>query len=570
VRRILAASVVSAIAFALSLGGAVVVEIGDAAPDCSPAGTASLAFTCQNLKIPVNVDGANLDATFYVPKAASRSRRVPAILMTHGYGGWHRSSGDIAAAQSFAAKGYAVLAYTSRGFGRSEGTVQLQAPEWEVRDARDLITWLATPSNTGNRIIIDNAARKDPRVGMYGASYAGGIQLLTAAYDHPRRLDAIVPLITWNDLRYSLIPNGVIHHAWIDLLYASGKYAGLFGPIGSAPPPVASTEGVPTDQDIQVLSGALANENVDMPLPYSDGTGNSYDYLARRSVAPVARAVKVPTFLIQGQRDTLFTIHESFRTLASISTRPADKKLLIYSAGHGYTALEAESAAIQKRVLAWFARYLKRARTPTGPRIETWRPWAPEGSFGAPPRAARQMPVPLAGPAPVMLTNTVSPTSWSETTNFQSTTSMPSEDAAPGMTSQDWTAQLPRATYVLGSPRLRFTISTVAPEAIVFAKLWDVGPEGRTLIHHLVTPARVRGGVGDFCSGHLAAPFEPGTSAGTTDVCLALQPVVWRIQAGHSLAVTIATSNATHFSSRFPAVYEISNVRLTVPVVPAF
>ena len=44
---------------------------------------------------------------------------------------------------------------------------------------------------------------------MTGGSYGGQIQFAAAAYEHEHgtnRLDAIVPLITWNDLSYSLGP----------------------------------------------------------------------------------------------------------------------------------------------------------------------------------------------------------------------------------------------------------------------------------------------------------------------------------------------------------------------------
>ena len=44
---------------------------------------------------------------------------------------------------------------------------------------------------------------------MTGGSYGGQIQFAAAAYEKQagtNRLDAIVPLITWNDLSYSLAP----------------------------------------------------------------------------------------------------------------------------------------------------------------------------------------------------------------------------------------------------------------------------------------------------------------------------------------------------------------------------
>lgn len=45
----------------------------------------------------------------------------------------------------------------------------------------------------------------DPRVGVTRASYGGALALLLAGYDD--RVDALVPVITWNDLGQALFPN---------------------------------------------------------------------------------------------------------------------------------------------------------------------------------------------------------------------------------------------------------------------------------------------------------------------------------------------------------------------------
>ncbi len=80
----------------------------------------------------------------------------------------------------------------------------------------------------------------DPRVGMLGGSYGGGIQFAAASVDP--RIDTIVPLITWNDLSYSLDPNntaqtqgvststpGAIKLTWGLLFSADGAADGLGG-----------------------------------------------------------------------------------------------------------------------------------------------------------------------------------------------------------------------------------------------------------------------------------------------------------------------------------------------------
>ncbi|SFX70160.1 hypothetical protein SAMN02787144_1005212 [Streptomyces atratus] len=74
----------------------------------------------------------------------------------------------------------------------------------------------------------------DPTVGMIGGSYGGAVQMATAAVD--RRVDALVPLITWNDLAYALAPNnagtrkgvssdtaGVFKWQWTNGFYLMGE-----------------------------------------------------------------------------------------------------------------------------------------------------------------------------------------------------------------------------------------------------------------------------------------------------------------------------------------------------------
>lgn len=555
-RRSLAAIVV-VLGLAASPGLSYTVDTG-----FFPACTAPAGVACTDLFID-SFDATLLDSTLYVPSAATPATPQPAVLMTHGYGGWHRGGGDAAFARLIASKGYVVLAYTSRGFGRSTGQVQLDSPDYEVRDARALLTWLATPSNTGGAVLLDGPG--DPRAGMVGGSYAGGIQLLTASYD--ARLDAITPQITWNDLRYSLSPNGVIKHGWIDLLYASGKYAGYFGPLGSAPPPVVGTDGVPTDQDLQVLSSYLANDSVEMPVAYSDGSKNSYEYLKRRSptFASVIENIRAATLLVQGQRDTLFWVNEALANLGAIADNgggtPA--KLVVFSGGHGWPDLPGERDAINARIFTWFDRHLRGLAVSTGAAVEVWDPQTPGANFVA---FASGLPAPattLSWAGPVTLANPLAPTSHSEVTNFQSSTNTPSQDGVGGATTAALAA--PGGLRVAGVPVARFRISATAPEAIVFVKLWDVDASGaRTLVHHLVTPARVRAGTGDFCSQITPGP-PSAVAVANVDVCLPLAATVWTWGAGHTLEMSVSTTDSTHFGSRFPSVTTISNLSLALP-----
>ena len=88
--------------------------------------------------------------------------------------------------------GYNVLTWDPRGFGKSGGAVEVDSPDYEARDVSALIDWLAKQPEAQ----LDKAG--DPRVGMNGSSYGGGIQWVTAARD--ARVDVITPNISWNSL----------------------------------------------------------------------------------------------------------------------------------------------------------------------------------------------------------------------------------------------------------------------------------------------------------------------------------------------------------------------------------
>jgi len=100
------------------------------------------------------------------------------------------------------------------------------------------------------RVLLDRPG--DPRAGIAGASYGGGIALLAAAYDH--RIDAIVPQITWNNLATALFPDaagggprrGVFKKQWAGLLFTQGSVgfrarAGQRGPGQAGSPAVTAS-----------------------------------------------------------------------------------------------------------------------------------------------------------------------------------------------------------------------------------------------------------------------------------------------------------------------------------------
>ena len=190
------------------------------------------AYTVKSLTITTTVapEGAlgittcKVDADLYTPTTASRANPAPAILTTNGFGG---SKADQAGAAKWAAAhGYVVLSYSGLGFGAdpqsqrrgSDCKISLDDRQHDGAAAKQLVDFLgglkAADDGTKvdyvkkDRVAHDGKAHPgDVRVGMVGGSYGGQIQFAAAAVDP--RIDTIVPLITWNDLAYSLAPNNV-------------------------------------------------------------------------------------------------------------------------------------------------------------------------------------------------------------------------------------------------------------------------------------------------------------------------------------------------------------------------
>jgi len=162
-------------------------------PTPAPTPIATRDVTISAPGGPGVAEPVELDATVYLPATTP----APAVIMAHGFGGSKNSL--VADAEQLARNGFVVLAYSARGFGASTGQISLDSLDYEIPDARALVDWLATEPE----VTLDGPG--DPRVGVTGASYGGALSLMLAGTDP--RIDASVPIITWNDLEQSLFPN---------------------------------------------------------------------------------------------------------------------------------------------------------------------------------------------------------------------------------------------------------------------------------------------------------------------------------------------------------------------------
>ncbi len=206
VRTPIVAATVAALVLAFAPAASAEPGVPVAAP--APAAAAAddggaVAVTEEKVAVPAGPGQPgtiDLDTSLYVPASATAASPAPAVLVAHGFGG-SKASVD-SDARELAARGYVVQTWTARGFGASGGSIGLDDPDREVADASRLVDRLAA------RADVQRDADGDPRVGVTGGSYGGGLALLLAGYD--RRIDAIVPVITWNDLGQALFPNNAV------------------------------------------------------------------------------------------------------------------------------------------------------------------------------------------------------------------------------------------------------------------------------------------------------------------------------------------------------------------------
>jgi ABC-2 type transport system ATP-binding protein len=498
-----------------------------------------------------------LDTTLYLPAHTP----APAVLLAHGFGG-SKSELD-GPARAFARQGYVVLTYTARGFGRSGGLIHLDSPDYEVADASLLVTWLATKTSD-----VELDAPGDPRIGVAGSSYGGGLALLLAGTDP--RIDAVDADITWNELSQALFPQsatipetaggpglsagaGVFKRVWASQLFASGSSntgngdpaagCGRFAADICALYQRSAQTGVPDDATLALLHAS--------------------------SPASILSNITAPTLLTQGEQDSLFPLDQADANARGIAANGTPVQVRWRAGGHDVGGSPAFGP-----VRDWFATILKDHQAPpavspfsfdrsgaglsaaTGRsvtqtiRASTGYP----GTAGAPAAALTTYPL-RGGPQLILAPAGGSPAAISSLPGLGGVLSAAgllgggaSALTAPvGQVAAFTSEPLTDSRLIVGSSTVRITV-TPAPgnsgsTATLFIALHDLSPDGaQSLPAGLVAPV-------------LLHDLTPGVPV-TVDV--RLPGIVDQVASGHRLRVTVATTDLGYLLPTAPAAYTIS------------
>jgi predicted acyl esterase len=554
------------------------------------AHAAAPVYTVKALKITTTVASESalgtpatcvVDADLYTPTGTTKAHPAPAILTTNGFGGSKDDQAGLG--KAYAAKGYVVLSYSGLGFGSSASTpgsgsgckITLDDREHDGAAGSQLIDFLGglKTADDGTKIdyvktdAVAHDGKKhagDVRVGMVGGSYGGEIQFAVAGIDP--RLDTIIPLITWNDLAYSLAPNNTslpsstsVSYAtpgtekidWTTLFFGVGIADGIQATVATSDPTRVGP--CPNFAD----EACVAKAQMDA-LGYPDPT--TIAFARNASVASYIDKITIPTLLGQGQADTLFNLHEATATYTALKARKVPVKMIWQQWGHSHGPVPGEfdlakpDTNYEGRVItAWFDHYLMDKGAAPALDFSYYRPWLDKGN--AAPAFTSVPSYPLAGTttlygsgtsltplrsAVVSATSTIAvpaggvPLSYTETSALDQ--SQPVRDL-PGATTALSTGVLTKDLDVIGIPTAVLQLSsptaavtqTAGPggQLVAFVKLYDVAPDGTiVLANRGISPIRIV---------DISKPVDvtlPGT--------------VHRFSKGHQLKLVVSLSDAAY------------------------
>ncbi|MER6450599.1 ABC transporter ATP-binding protein [Streptomyces venezuelae] len=530
------------------LAGAAALAVVAGAGTWTAASAAGDAPAVHREDQVLSMPGAGIDTSYFT--AGDGDRKRPAVLLGHGFGG---SKDDVREqAERLARDGYAVLTWSARGFGRSEGRIGLNDPAYEVKDVSRLIDWLAARPEV--RLDADG----DPRVGVSGASYGGAISLLAAGHDP--RVDAIAPQITYWNLADSLFPNGVFKKLWSGIFFTSGSADGMRQTPPGRRPDASAAPGCGRFQpELCAMYERVAVAGTPDP--------EARALLEQRSPSAVGDRIKVPTLIVQGQDDSLFPLDQADAMAKAIAANGAPVSVDWAAGGHDGGMREADR--VEARVAAWFDRYLKGDEgAGTGPAFRVTRSGgidSTDGEVTLRGAAGDRYPGLESGPREFALTGpeqTFANPAGGAPPALSSLPGIGGQLAAfgaglsldfPGQNARFDSAPLTEDVTVTGTPTLTLKVRSTAADgsAVLFGKVYDVGPDGRqqVLPSQLVAPVRVE-----------------NAQQGAT-VRLRLPAVDHAVAAGHRLRLVVAATDLGYATPAAPAAYTVAvEGPLTVPV----
>jgi ABC-2 type transport system ATP-binding protein len=470
-------------------------------------------------------DGTTIRIHWFPDPLSPGGRTHPTVLMGPGWG----SSGDtdtseagIQGALSIAQLwrgGFNVLTWDPRGFGHSGGEAEVDSPDDEGRDVSAMLNWVAQEAG----VQLDRPGV--PRVGMVGESYGGGVQF--AAAERDCRIDAIAPTIAWHSLGTSLDKNQTPKTGWGNILASVSSSAKLDPEITAA------------DNEMNT-TGTI------------DATAVSF--FESRGPAQFLSRVKVPTLILQGTVDDLFTLDEGIENYQALHRQGTTVSMAWFCGGHGVCLTDPGSALeVGPLSLAWMEHYV--AREESAHVLKGFAFVDQDGTSYAAPG------YPLPAGAPVVATGSgtlalqaaggsgpPAVAANAKAANIVDSVALP-VTPGPAKNALNISVPTPRAAVLVGPPKLSLTYTgTVAPgtrPTRVFAQLVD--PATGIVVNNQITPI-------------------PVTLDGKSHkVTIPLETIGYTAKAGGSLQLQLVATTVAYITPRLGGTITFKQVRVDVP-----
>lgn len=468
-------------------------------------------------------DGTKIRAHWFPAPSATRQHPDPTVLMGPGWGeaGATLHTPTVLGSLPITllnGDGYNVLTWDPRGFGDSGGTIEVDSPDVEARDVSRLIDWVATLPG----VELDRPG--DPRLGMVGGSYGGGIQFVTAAEDC--RVDAIVPEIAWSSLPESLDPTGIAKEGWGRLLYQ-------LAPPGHVDPHLTDA------YDQSLATGTISAADL--------------AWFAQRGPGGLVGRIRVPTLIVQGTVDNLFPLDEGVANYRLLERSGVPVHMIWFCDGHGICLTNPGNPDyVQDATIAWLDRWVKRdTSVRTGPAVDVIDQHGERYTLPAyPPPSSSMLRGSGRGTLRLVATGGSGPVARSSSPDPVGLVAAAITPARASNAVAVVTAPAQRRELVVGAPEVtityRGTVAAGARPERVFAQLVD--PETGLVLGNQITPIPV---TLDGRVHHASATLEI--------VCEAIDP-------GQRLTLQLVATTVAFAQPRLGGSVDFESVSLQLPV----
>src|SRR6478609_218981 len=526
----------------------------------APAALAADPVSPEVTTVPVGAEPDGTAVRLDVSVWPQSSGKHPVVLLAHGFGGTKDSV--TSQTNDLHDRGYVVIAWSARGHGASGGRIHLNDPAYEIADARTLLDLAAKRSD----VELDGPG--DPRAGVMGASYGGALALMLAGSD--RRVDGVVSAITWNDLADAFFPQAAVTKP---ATTAAGR-----SPIDVAGP---FKQVWATNFFLSALRGGQGagtgaadcgrfDPTICRLFVQASETGTASPQLTTllraHSPKPTMNALTAPTFLVQGVGDSLFGLDQADANASALAASGTPYAVRWSDGGHD--APSTHEAEEVEASYTWLDHYV-RDKGARGSALPTaaFTYGTPAGRAGQPTTLHTLTAYPgLSGAAlrtrELPLTTTSGALLHPPGGQPASLIAVPGLAALgvslstyqiaalPGQSTALDTQPVAEAETVVGSPTMRLTVTSDAPDVTLFASVWRVTGGSVTLTNPLVAPVRLT-----------VTPGRP------TPVTISLPAATYDLPAGTRWRVLLTSTESTYSNSRTPSGIRISGASaLTLPV----